>query len=157
MPNNHVRRKQIRLPSDEYSAPGNVCSITLTTAHRLPEFANVALAEECELALKRRIDAAGVTLLAYCLMPDHAHLLLSPSSGTSMLDFVRDYKGETTHLAWRYGVRGALWQRSFYDHFLRKDEDMYRVVAYILDNPLRAGLVQEPAMYRFSGSFLGRI
>ncbi len=87
-------------------------------------------------------------------MPDHIHLLISPSPQVSLVDFVRAFKGRSTRLAWQYGYPGKIWQRSFYDHFLRKEEDVHRVVDYILNNPVRQGIVDDWQEYPFSGSLV---
>jgi hypothetical protein len=50
----------------------------------------------------------------------------------------------------RHGVE--LWQRGYIDRILRADEDTLTVARYILDNPVRAGLVASPLDYPFSGS-----
>jgi hypothetical protein len=44
-----------------------------------------------------------------------------------------------------------LWQQSFYDHALRKDEDLMVVAAYIFTNPVKAGFVESAGDFRFSG------
>ena len=150
------RRKRIRLEAAEYAGPDAVCSVTITTLRREVAFSNAALAAECMDVLERRVSETGVTLHTFCFMPDHLHLLLSPSHRTSIVEFVRDFKGETTHVSWRHGLKGSLWQRSFYDHFLRTNEDLERAVKYILENPVRAGLAQDAAAYRFSGWPRGR-
>jgi len=49
-------------------------------------------------------------------------------------------------------MKGDLWQRSYFEHVLRDDEDPFQVARYILDNPVRAGLVQSPENYPFLGS-----
>jgi hypothetical protein len=85
-------------------------------------------------------------------MPDHLHLLINPSQETSIVDFVRDFKGRSTRLAWQHGHRGKIWQARFYDHFLRKDEDIETVVHYILNNPVRAEIVSDWRAYPFCGS-----
>ncbi len=54
-----------------------------------------------------------------------------------------------------YGLRQVgepIWQAGYFEHVLREDEDTRRVAAYILDNPVRAGLAATPAEYPFSGS-----
>jgi hypothetical protein len=48
----------------------------------------------------------------------------------------------------------VLWQRSYYDHILREDEDVVGVARYVLENPVRAGLVTEVIQYPFHGSFV---
>ena len=45
-----------------------------------------------------------------------------------------------------------LWQRSFYDPGLRKDEDLIKVAEYIVSNPVRKGLVEDWKAYPFKGS-----
>ena len=45
-----------------------------------------------------------------------------------------------------------LWQPSYFDHVLRDEEDTARAVRYVLENPVRKGLVTEFQAYPFSGS-----
>jgi len=81
-------------------------------------------------------------LYGYALMPDHLHVLLSPAESTVPLrDWLRDFKSFTTnqHLK-RLGM--PLWQRSASDHVCRTAETAEVVLAYIVDNPVRAGLVE---------------
>ena len=87
-------------------------------------------------------------------MPDHVHLLMSPSSTASIVDFVRDFKSRSTRLAWQYGYKGAIWQTSYHDRFLRKDDDVQVAVEYILNNPVRRGIVAEWRQYPFCGSLV---
>jgi hypothetical protein len=49
-------------------------------------------------------------------------------------------------------MQTSLWQRGYYDHVLRQDEDLHRVAAYIVANPVRAGICPDALAYRFSGS-----
>ncbi|MCC7210600.1 MAG: hypothetical protein IT451_02000 [Candidatus Brocadia sp.] len=51
-------------------------------------------------------------------------------------------------------TKGKFWQTSFYDHFLRKEEDVRDTVMYVLNNPVRKGLVAEWREYPYSGSFV---
>jgi REP element-mobilizing transposase RayT len=60
-------------------------------------------------------------------------------------------KGYTTRQSWRLGCKGELWQARFYDHVLRKSADGSQIALYILENPVRKGLVAEAAEYRYSG------
>ena len=55
-----------------------------------------------------------------------------------------------THTHARPGSK--LWQNGYYDHVLRKDEDRLGIIAYLLSNPLRAGLVSDLRRYPFWGS-----
>lgn len=88
-------------------------------------------------------------MMAVCVMPDHVHLLIAPSSG-NLIDLIAKWKSYTTHLIWQNGWKGTVWQRSFYDHALRKDEDLIKVAEYIVNNPVRRGLVEDWENYPYS-------
>jgi len=96
----------------------------------------------------------NIPLYAYCILPDHAHFLLSASEVQGIIEFVREIKSRSTKIAWQHGYGGKIWQRSFYDHFLRKDEDCRMVANYIINNPVRNGIVEHWKDYPFSGSLV---
>ena len=75
-------------------------------------------------------------------MPDHLHLLLGPRDQDVLL-FVNAWKSWTTRLAWKHGMRGALWQPGMWDRTIRSPEDFDEVVDYIVRNPVAAGLVEQ--------------
>jgi putative transposase len=88
-------------------------------------------------------DKLGFQLFGHCLMPDHLHVLLSPAnSGSSVADWLRTFKSYTGHRYVKLGYKPPLWQRSAYDHVCRESETAETVVAYIADNPVRAGLIE---------------
>ncbi len=88
-------------------------------------------------------------LFAYCLMPDHLHLLVAPkNSKTSVSEFVRHFKSRTAFVFKAQGG-GQLWQRGFYDHIVRKSEDLQTVANYIVYNPVRKGLVESVDKYPY--------
>jgi REP element-mobilizing transposase RayT len=83
-------------------------------------------------------------------MPDHLHLLLSGEQDSSLADFVRHFK-QLSGYRYKREYDASLWQISYYDHVLRRDEDLPTVARYIWENPVRAGLVQERGRYPFFG------
>ncbi len=91
---------------------------------------------------------------AYCFMPDHLHLLIEGREKESDLrGFVFRFKQKSGYLAAKEcGL--ALWQKSYYDHILRPEEDMMGFCRYIWDNPVRGGLVDHYREYRYSGSLV---
>ncbi len=105
-------------------------------------------------AVVEQARSSGVSLYAYCLMPDHLHLLASPSGGTSLVSFVQAIKSKSTRLAWQHGYSGVIWQQRFYDHFLRQDEDIRQAATYILNNPVRKGIVGDRRDYPYCGSLV---
>ena len=103
---------------------------------------------DCLIALR---GVGGCELYAYCLMPDHLHFLAAPvADGASVLGFAHRFKSVSTRVAWQHHVRGRLWQPRFYDHVVRDTESLSAICDYILDNPLRAGLVASREQYRWS-------
>jgi len=85
--------------------------------------------------------------VAACLMPDHLHWILSDAS--QALITIRRFQSLSTHIAWRTGIQGKLWQRSFWDHVIRRKENLREMARYIALNPLRANLVAEVEEYPF--------
>ena len=85
-------------------------------------------------------------------MPDHVHLLVEGLAQESDgRQFIRVLKLCTGH-QWAAMHGAPLWQRYGYERVLRAEEDTLAVVRYILENPLRAGLVKNPEEFPYSGS-----
>jgi len=83
-------------------------------------------------------------------MPDHLHLLLAGQDASSLQDFVHYFK-QISGYDFKRRHASALWQISYYDHVVRRDEDVEQIAAYIWDNPVREGLVESRLDYAFSG------
>lgn len=75
-------------------------------------------------------------------MPDHVHLIIEIAVG-DVITIMRDIKTRTTRLWWEHGGEGALWQKSFHDRGLRGAKAFDEAVAYVIANPVRAGLVEQ--------------
>ena len=150
-----VVRKKIRLDSLLYSDPSQICSVTICTKRTLPVFRNLEFGRACIQVLVGYSSKREIPVFAYCFMPDHAHLLLSPSSGCPIPSFVGGFKSLCTRAGWsRFGQERSFWQKRYYDHFLRKDEDIAVVIRYVLDNPVRKGLVGNWRDYPLCGSLV---
>ena len=87
-------------------------------------------------------------------MPDHLHLLVSAASESSDLRaFVHGVK-QRTAFQYKKSYAATLWQKGYFEHVLRSDEATLATAKYILENPVRAGLVAEPRDYEFAGSLV---
>ncbi len=95
-------------------------------------------------------------------MPDHLHFLLEgKTKDADLKKMIAKFK-QISAYQYRQNVgqrfiaekEPKLWQPSFYDHVLRKDEDLLDVVRYILNNPVRKGLVRHYTEYMYSGSLV---
>jgi REP element-mobilizing transposase RayT len=149
-------RRPLRLPDFDYSDPGQVYFVTIRAqkgrAAGKPPFQDPGLAMKIVCALDYLRNRKGVSLLCYCLMPDHLHLILSPSKlSVSLIDVMRDFKSYTTRMAWSSGWSGRLWARSFYERAVRSESELMEICRYMLANPVKAGLVEAAEDYLYSG------
>jgi putative transposase len=89
---------------------------------------------------------------AYCLMPDHVHLLLEGTSDSAdSREAMRQWKQQTAQSWKKRGIQ-PLWQSGYFDRVLREGDDTQALVAYVIYNPVRAGLVPTPAAWPWIGS-----
>ena len=88
-------------------------------------------------------DRQEYELYAYCIMPNHVHAVLEPLRREVCLSqIMRSVKGRTARAANKALCReGAFWQDETYDHVIRNNEEFVRIIAYVLNNPVKAGLV----------------
>jgi REP element-mobilizing transposase RayT len=144
-------RRPPRLPEFSYIGP-YAYFFTACTHQRAPVFEDGDFAAYASDQLLRHAIARGFALSAYCLMPDHVHVLAE--GRTDHADGRRFFEGwrQKTGFDWRRKHASKLWQEGYWDWILREGEDPLRVAAYIVQNPVRAGLVRSPADYRWIGS-----
>ena len=86
-----------------------------------------------QLQLSRTADDQRFAVIAYCFMPDHVHLWVEGiHPAADFREFVRIFK-QRSSFAWKQRNGTALWQRRYFEHVLRDDEDTIGVAKYILD------------------------
>jgi putative transposase len=101
----------------------------------------------CETLLRYR-EQKRYLLHEFVVMPNHFHLLLTIPSGATLERALQCIKGGFSHEAHsRLGLRCAIWQTSFLDHRVRDATEYARFRNYILQNPVRAGLVAQCSDY----------
>jgi len=82
------------------------------------------------------------------VMPDHVHLTILPYEMASLAGLLGRMKGRASYAVNRVlGRAGPLWQRESFDRIVRSDENLDKKRAYILDNAVRAGLVERREDY----------
>ena len=103
------------------------------------------------VALGRTKDRYPFRLFGYCLMSNHFHLLIRPEPGQTISRILQSL---TVAHTWRYHSRhqtsGHVWQGRFKSPVIQDDMHLLVVLRYIEANPLRAGIVSDPADYRWS-------
>ena len=94
----------------------------------------------------------GLDVWAYCLMPNHVHLVVVPEEQHSLARCLgkvhRKYALRINH---RYGWRGHLWQERFYS-FVMDEDHLLAAVRYTELNPVRAGLCEQPDAWPWSST-----
>lgn len=146
MPAPH-RAHSSRLRSGRHSASGQIYLLTTVTDQRQPFFTDFHAARLL-IAEMRTVCADGLgQSLAWVVMPDHLHWLLSLQQG-SLAQLMKRLKARSAQGINRHLHRnGPLWQDGYHDRAARTDDDLQAMARYIVANPLRAGLVTRLADY----------
>ena len=102
------------------------------------------------------LSAAGerYDLFAWCVMSNHVHVLLTPRC--ELKDVTQWLKGFTAHqINGLQEARGRVfWQDESYDHWIRDEEEMVRVIQYVEENPVKAGLCERADEWPWSSARL---
>lgn len=94
----------------------------------------------------RSLEALGVGAPHFTIMPNHWHALLVPEAGNriTLAAVMRRVKGRSARAINALTERsGSFWQREWFDRWIRDDAEWERCVAYIRNNPVKAGLVHD--------------
>ncbi len=121
---------------------------------KIPAIAKIIIDKLFEL------DGEKYELLAYCIMPNHVHLLIDSSiqlnnendflkeidseNYTQLFQIMKLIKGNTAFYSNKHlNRKGKFWQKDSFDHFIRNEKSFWNIVNYILNNPVAAGLVEK--------------
>lgn len=86
-------------------------------------------------------DGERYRLLAWCVMPNHVHVVLKLFPGHNLSTVMSSWKSYTAKAANRILCRtGRFWQREYYDRLIRDGNELGRAVSYVLNNPEKVGL-----------------
>jgi len=101
----------------------------------------------------RHFDGQRYRLLAWCVMPNHVHVLIGTLEGFPLGDVVQSWKSFTAQAINRQlGREGVVWYPDYFDRFIRDDRHLRAVVDYIESNPVAAGLVERAESWSFSSA-----
>jgi putative transposase len=150
---NRIRhRKQIHLKNFDYKTSSYVYFITICAANNQPYFLNKKVAKVVTDELEFRRINKEIKLFCYCVMPDHVHILLSLTDTyqKSLQNLISAFKRYTAKVTNELFSIKPLWQKNFYDYVVRKDESLLKIAEYILNNPVRKGVVSNWEEYPYS-------
>ncbi len=129
------------LRKGRYSEVEFAYHLVFSTAKREPVFADFYRARYLIGLLKKCEQQGFAQTMAFVVMPDHVHWLFELKEG-SVSGLIQRVKSFYTKNEGR-----NIWNKGFYDHAIRTDEDLTAVARYIVANPLRAGLVKRVGDY----------
>jgi len=114
---------------------------------------DLRVAEVVQKALLH-FDGTRYRLIAWCVMPNHVHVLFELLPGFPLAAVLHSWKSFTANEANRLlGRSGTFWQREYYDRFIRDERHLKAAIEYIENNPVKAGLVRSPQEWRFSSAY----
>ncbi len=130
--------------------PGQVYHLSFATHLRHRLFVDPDAASAAARCFLLRHERTASAMLAWVLMPDHAHCLLQLGRDCALQEVVARLKGRCAREVNRALERsGPVWGRAYYDRALRAEDDLRAVARYIVANPLRAGLVTRLGDYPY--------
>ncbi|HEX6777965.1 MAG TPA: transposase, partial [Ktedonobacterales bacterium] len=89
----------------------------------------------------RHFNGTRYQLFCWCIMPNHVHVIVRPLDSHTLVNILHSWKSFTALEANRLlGSKGDFWQREYYDHFIRDEQDFQRLVEYVVNNPIKARL-----------------
>ena len=139
-----------RLRKSRYSETGRMYMITTACDQRRRIFENACSARIVMREFVARSVEGGCVNLAYVVMPDHVHWMIQLTAQGELSEIVARTKGRSARRINRSNSEfGRIWQPGFYDHAIRKEEDIENLANYLIHNPVRAGLVPEPERYPY--------
>ncbi len=103
--------------------------------------------------LKKYTSQCGCIIHAYCLMPNHVHLLLVPTQKDSLAKTMQKISlSYTQYINKKYNRTGRLWECRFFSAIIDEESYLWSACRYIEQNPLRAGLVKQAIRYKWSSA-----
>ena len=107
----------------------------------------------------RKFDGKRYRLIAWCVMPNHVHAVFSPSGGHDLETILHSWKSYSANIANQLLARtGHFWQREYFDHLVRNEASLSKILQYVMEYPRKAGLRNWPWVFcttHFQPAFFG--
>ena len=127
-------------------------ALEFTTEKRAPLLTDAAAIDLVVQQFLRAARECRFVIAAHCLMSDHVHLIVDgerdDANCLAFIKLAKQYSGYYFKQA--FGQR--LWQRYGYERFIRDDMERALTIRYLLENPVKAGLVRDPREFHGLGS-----
>ena len=150
--NNKFKRKRIRIKDFKYVG-AYAYFITICSFDKQHHFKDKETIKNTLFHLKQEANRFNYSIYAYCFMKNHLHLLLIGNKESNLLKFIKIFKQKTGYY-FKQQTSKLLWQRSFFEHVIRKPKTINDIAGYIFNNPVRKKLVADFRKYPYLGSFV---
>jgi len=140
-----------RLPHVSYVGKAKYF-LTFCVRERREAFEQAEHAQSALTEFLRTASEEQFSLLAYCIMPDHAHLLIEGLDDESDLRRFAKLAKQRSGSRHKKKTGERLWQDGYFERVLRDDDSGRDLARYIVNNPVRKGLVASPSDYAHAGS-----
>jgi REP element-mobilizing transposase RayT len=143
------RKHPIHLPAKDWFNTSTIIFVTVCTKARKPILSTNSAHQLLQHAWQIR---PSWLIGRYVIMPDHVHLFCAPADLTPqpLIKWISFWKSHvTTH--WADPMQLPVWQRHFWDTQLRRSENYDMKWDYVVQNPVRAGLVARAEDWPFQG------
>ncbi len=98
----------------------------------------------------RHFDQQRYLLSAWCVMPNHVHVVFTPLAGHDPSHILHSWKSYTAHQGNKLlGTHGTFWERESFDHLIRSLEQFEGFIHYVEHNPVEAGLCASPDQWPY--------
>ncbi len=158
--------------------PDGIYFVTFTVVKWINVFNNPAVCDIILDSLKHCQQTKGLVIHAWCIMPNHIHMIIRNSSLDKLPDIIRDFRKFTSVEITRYleknseidrniqllkifneagaqsnnHVKYMFWKKNYHPVELDSDNIFYQKLAYVHNNPVVAGIVSDPVNYKWSSA-----
>ena len=140
--NKIIKEKKHRLKREEYRGHKRI-SFTLCIKDRKKLFTKKEIIEKFIGTLKDILYKYKIKNWIYVFMPNHLHLVVEGlDENSDIYKAIVEFKQKTA-----ITMKNYKWQKDFYDHIHREEENVFNSLWYIINNPVRKELIKEPLEY----------
>ena len=139
----HVRR------IGRHSFERNFYFVTTSTRNRQTIFSNAIYAKIAVEAFTAPALLKDNQLMCWVLMPDHVHWLFQLGASTKLSALVSSMKSASSRRVRQAGYTGEVWGQGYHDSRVRHSSGIPRISRYIINNPVKAGLVRRADQYLY--------
>jgi putative transposase len=148
----YPKRKSIRLEKELYYGP--MIGMATLCFYKRHNVISSKLADLILYQINKLSEKLKVTILIYCLMPDHLHLILEiKNSSQNFIDVIHYFKRKIAFELREKIPLKQFWQDRFIDRIIRDEKELEKMIWYILDNPVRKNLVNDFRKWPYSGGY----